>query len=439
MDNDKPFATQVKHEPYWWAAAPRPAIAAGPLPAESDVAIVGSGYTGLAAAIELARGGRSVILLDAEDAGWGCSTRNGGQVSTSLKPSFSALTALHGEQAAWRILREGINALEWVTHFIAQERIDCDFVRCGRFHAAHNPSAYETLAREATHRPKGLEVEAHVVPRAEQRREVGTDRYHGGVVYPAHASLHPGKFHQGLLDRAQEAGARVFAHCRVTAIERERQGFRLQTVRGVLGARDVIITTNGYTGVVTSWLRRRVIPIGSHIIATELLSADQARRLIPNNRVLSDTRKVVFFYRLSEDGRRLLFGGRVSAREVHPAISAVALHREMCRLFPELAPTRISYSWGGLVAYTFDTLPHLGRQADGIYYCMGYCGSGVSLAPYFGMRLAQRLLGKPEGATALDGLTFQTRPLYTGNPWMLPFAIAYYRLRDRLSTVGSNR
>jgi len=196
-------------------------------------------------------------------------------------------------------------------------------------------------------------------------------------------------------------------------------------------AREVIVATNGYTTPVTPWLRRRIIPIGSHIIATESLPAGLAKQLIPNNRAVSDTRKVIFYYRLSEDGQRLLFGGRVAAQETDPELSACRLHRQMTRIFPQLAPIRISRSWGGFIAYTFDALPHLGRQADGIHYCMGYCGSGVSLAPYFGTRLAQQLLGKPEGHTALDGLAFQTRPFYTGKPWFLPAAIAYYRLRDR--------
>jgi glycine/D-amino acid oxidase-like deaminating enzyme len=148
--------------------------------------------------------------------------------------------------------------------------------------------------------------------------------------------------------------------------------------------------------------------------------------------VVSDSRKVVFYYRLSEDGRRILFGGRVAAKEADSTVSAVPLHRRMTQVFPELAATKISYSWGGFIAYTFDALPHLGRHSDGIHYCMGYCGSGVSLAPYFGTRVAQQLLGKPEGHTALDALTFQTRPFYSGNPWFLPAAIAYYRLRDHL-------
>ena len=430
--SDSLFAPDYKSEPYWWLASPRPLLAVAQMPASCDVAVVGSGYTGLAAALELARGGRQVVVFDAEDAGWGCSSRNGGQVSSSIKPSFDELKARHGADTALRIRREGLNALDWIDDFIRRERIDCDFGRVGRYHAAHHAAAFAALVREVETQPKGVEVDCHVVSPSEQRGELGSDLYHGGVVYPAHASLHPGKFHQGLLDRTLQAGATVIPGCAVTSLARQADGFQLQCPRGQMQAREVIIATNGYTTALAPALRRRIIPIGSYIIATELLDETLTRRLIPNNRVISDSRHVVFYFRLSEDRRRVLFGGRVAAGETDPNLSALPLHRQMVQIFPELAATKISRSWGGFVAYTFDELPHLGREPTGLHYCMGYCGSGVSLAPYFGTRLAQQIMGKPEGRTALDGLNFATRPFYTGKPWFLPAVIAGYRLRDQL-------
>lgn len=426
------FAADYRNEPYWWRAAPRLQTEPPPLPAEADVGIVGSGYTGLAAALELARAGRHVVVFDAEDAGWGCSSRNGGQVSSSIKPSYEQLASRFGDQVAMRIRREGLNALDWVEEFVRREQIECDFHRVGRYHAAHHAAAFRTLVRQVENQPRGIEVDCHVVSPTEQRRELGSDLYHGGVVYTAHASLHPAKFHRGLLERAAQAGVVVIPRCAVTGLVPERDRFRMRTIQGDMHARDVIVATNGYTGAATPSLRRRVIPIGSYIIATEPLDEALTRRLIPNNRVISDTRHVIFYFRLSEDRRRMLFGGRVAASETDANVSALPLHRQMSRVFPELASSRISHSWGGFIAYTFDALPHLGRQSDGVYYCMGYCGSGVSLAPYFGTRLALQLLGRSEGRTALDGLPLQTRPFYTGRPWFLPAAIAGYRLRDRL-------
>ena len=424
------FTTDAKVQPYWWDQTPRPTIADAPLPARCDVLVIGSGYTGLSAALQTARGGRDTIVIDAEDAGWGCSTRNGGQISTSVKAGFDELAKRHGPERATRILQEGQSSLAWVADFVADEKIDCDFRIVGRFHAAHSPGQYEALAQRIARQPKALGVPAHVVPRSDQRRELGTDAYFGGVVYEKHASVHPARFHQGMLDRALAAGARVIPRCAATAIDRDGGGFRVETARGTIGARNVVVATNGYTGPFTPWLRRRVIPIGSYIIATETLPRETMARLMPRDRIVSDTRKVVYYYRASPDGTRILFGGRVSLRETDPRISGPLLHQSLVAVFPELAGTRISHSWNGFVAYTFDELMHAG-QRDGLFYAMGYCGSGVGMAGYLGMRIGQQVLGRAEGATAFDDLPFQTRPFYTGNPWFLAPSIRYYRWRDK--------
>lgn len=423
------FTPERKLTPYWWEATPRPTLAVTPVPESVDVLVIGSGYTGLHAALQVARGGRSTLVVDAEDAGWGCSTRNGGQISTSIKPGYDELSARHGAPAAHAILSEGQRSLSWIGEFIAAENLDCNFGVVGRFHAAHNAQQFAALVQRDSQQPKGLEVDTELVPRSEQHRELGTDIYHGGVVYMRHAALDPGRYHQGLLERVIAAGASVVSRCPVNAIDRDTGRFRVQTARGVITARDVVVATNGYTGKLIPWLRRRVIPIGSYIIATEPLPAAQMARLMPTNRNVSDTRKVVFYYRASPDRRRILFGGRVSSSETDAEVSGPLLHAEMVKIFPELAQTRISHSWCGFVAYTFDELAHIG-QLDGMHYAMGYCGSGVGMASYLGMRLGQQVLGLAEGRTALDGLKFQTRPLYSGNPWFLAPSIHYYRWRD---------
>ena len=425
------FAPEFKSEPYWWDRTPRPDLAVVDLPSSVDVAIVGSGYTGLHSAVVTARGGRSTLVLDSGDAGFGCSTRNGGQISTSIKPSLGELARRYGAQAAFDILKEGQTALRWIGEFIRTEGLDCDFMVPGRFHAAHSPGAFARLVRQVTGHPPGLEVPYRIVERADQRTEIGTDRYHGGIVFENHASLDPARYHQALLDLALAAGAQVATFARVTAIESSGQGFVLRTGRGEVRARDVVIATNGYTSGLTPWLQRRVIPIGSYVIATEPVEQGLMDRLMPTNRIISDSRKVVYYYRPSPDRRRIVFGGRVSSTETNTRASAVRLKRDLEGLFPELHDVGVSHSWMGFVAYTFDALANCGKH-NGMHYAMGYCGSGVSVASYLGMRIGQQVLGAGDGRTAFDDIPMTTRPLYFGRPWFLPASVAWYRFLDGL-------
>jgi len=422
--------TEIRQSPYWHDQIGAPPPLAADLPAKVDVLIVGSGYTGLSAALVTARAGRSTLVVDAEDPGFGCSTRNGGQISTSVKPSLEKLTEKFGAGRAQGIRAEGANALKWIGDFVAAEELDCDFRRVGRFHAAHTPQHYETLVRDAEKMRRQEGIESFAVPRSEQRTQLGTDTYFGGVVFSAHCSLHPGKFHRELLRLALDAGALVVGHCRVTNIARQGSGFRVETAKGSVEARDVIVATNGYTTALTPWLQRRVIPIGSYIIATEELPENTIDTLFPGDRIASDTCKVVYYYRASPDRRRVLFGGRVSASETTALAGATRLRQDMCRIFPELESVALSHAWSGTVAYSFDELAHTGVH-DGVHYAMGYCGSGVSMAPYLGMRAGQKVLGLPEGVTAFDGLPFPTRPLYRGKPWFLPAAVSWYRRNDQ--------
>lgn len=422
--------TGFSEQPYWLDDIEAPAKPSQEPLKKADVLIVGSGYTGLNAAIETARGGRSTLVLDAEAIGFGCSTRNGGQISTSVKPTLKKLTASLGAEKARAIRQEGANALEWIERRIENEKIDCDFVRSGRYHAAHTPQHYEMIAREAEQLRTEENIEAHAIAHSDQRTELGSDRYFGGVVFSRHASLHPAKYHQGLVEAALAAGATIKGHCRVLDIQRTSNGFEIATELGRVSAKSVIVATNGYTSNLTPWLKRRVIPIGSSIIATEPLPRNLVDQLFPKNRIASDTCKVLYYYRASPDRRRILFGGRVAAHEVGPQTATPRLYESMCRVFPELSDFGVTHSWGGTVAYSFDELAHIGIH-DGVHYAMGYCGSGVSMASYLGMRIGQKVLALEEGKTAFDDLPHPSQLLYTGKPWFLPAAIGWYRWQDR--------
>ena len=426
------FSSDFKPDPYWWDRTPRPVPLDASLPEQADVVIVGSGYTGLNAGLVTARAGLSTVIVDAEQPGWGCSSRNGGQVSGEVKPSYKALARLHGPAQAYAIIAEARSALQWVGDFINDEGIDCDYRHCGRFHAAHSAQQYTTQKQEFKSQVKGLERDGHLVDNTQIRSEVDSPFYHGGLVINQHASLDPARYHQGLYERALASGCHVVDNCRVENIVRNADGFNLSTAKGQIRAGKVIVATSGYTGSATPWHQRRIIPIGSYMLATEMLDPDLARSLIPNDRVVSDTRKLVVYYRLSPDGHRILFGARVSHKETDPISSAGPLRLEMLRIFPQLAGAKVTHSWMGFVGYTFDKLPHLGED-KGLFYAMGYCGSGICLSSYFGHRLGQQALGIPDATIPMNGLRFETRPFYHGNPWFLGPTIRYYQIRDRFN------
>ena len=425
-----PFSSTLA-APFWLEDAPLRAPVAASLPKQADLVIVGSGYTGLSAAVQAARGGMSVLVLEKGPIGAGCSTRNGGQVSSSIKPELDKLAGRHGEDLARRIRAEGYAALTHIESMIAAEGIDCDWRKTGRYIAAHSPKQFQGLEQWAEARHRAGEPEVTLIPQADQQRELGSDRYFGGAVSPFNGAVHPAKLHAALLAVAEGAGVTVQGGREVTGITRDGAGFSVRVGGETVAARKVLIATNGYSGALSPWVQRRVIPIGSYMLATDPLPADVAAKLIPQGRMVVDTRRVVIYFRMSPDGRRLIFGGRAALMEADPMRSLPRLYQMMLDVFPQLAGTNVSHAWNGFVAYTFDQLPHIGVQ-DGVHYCMGYCGSGISLSLYFGMRAGQQILGRAEGATALDGLRFQTRPLYHGKPWFLAPSVAYYRAADRL-------
>jgi glycine/D-amino acid oxidase-like deaminating enzyme len=399
------------------------------LPSAADVLVVGGGYTGLSAARETAAAGLATYVLEAGSIGAGCSGRNGGQVAYSLKPSFAKLQSLYGAQRAFAVCREGFEALAYL-RTLGRE-IDCDWRDCGCFFGAHTPRHFRRMALEARNQPAGLEQRISILPKSEQQQEIDSEFYHGGCVYHDDASLDPMKLLLGLLDRAHRAGATVLEGCAAQTLRRTRDGFEVLTSRGVIKARKVLIATNGHSGPLSRWHRRRVIPIGSYQIATEPLGKDRVQSLIPRGRNIVDSRRVVVYFRPSPDGERIIFGGRAALAERDPLACVPRLRSMLAQIFPQLGGVALDHAWVGWVAYTFDTMPHLGCS-DGIYYCMGYCGQGVPMAPYLGMKIGRQIAGAPEAKTALDGLPFPTRPYYSGTPWFLAPAVWANGTLDRL-------
>ena len=426
-----------RQKPFWWDTATLEAE--GPqstVPERSDVAVIGAGYTGLAAARELARRGTRVVVLEAETTGWGASSRNGGMVLTGLKLGVVELRAKVGRELTAEMYRASMESVDCVEQIVREERIDCDFARCGHLEVASKPGHYgrfedwaETIARDF-----GREV--RLVPRESLGSEIGSAIYFGGLVDEGSAGLNPARYVAGLAAAAERAGAVICEHARVERVERLTHdgapGFRLSTQRGTVHAREVLVATSGYTGAATPALRRRIVPIGSYIIVTEPLPEGLATQLVPRGRMIFDSKYFLHYFRLTPDGR-MLFGGRAAFFPETPETirrSAEILRRDMVRVYPQLAAASVAYAWGGTLDFAFDLLPHAGKM-DGLHFAMGYAGHGVAMATYLGTRMAAAILGDAAPAPFAQ-VTFPMAPLglYNGRPWFLPLASLWYRILD---------
>jgi glycine/D-amino acid oxidase-like deaminating enzyme len=432
--SDAIFAPGFREVPYWWEAAPLGAGEAA-LPDAAEVAIIGGGIAGLSTALELGRNGVKALVLDRETIGWGASSRNGGALSGagSLGKVRADLAEAFGTRLVAELAEEGEAAFEDFCALVAREGLDCDFTRCGRFVGAHAPKAMEGLKRRAEmlNAATGVE-EAFVVPRSAVAEEIATVKYHGGLVMLRAGSLHPAKYVRSLARAASRHGATLISGVALLGYAREVDGgFLLTTSKGRIKARQLMLATNGYTGTATPWFRRRLIPVASYMIATEELGEARVRRALPKLRVYGDTKKVLYYFRPSPDHRRLLFGGRASFVQTNPRRAAATLHRFLVDLIPELAGVRITHGWKGNVAFAFDMMPHVGTQ-DGVHYAMACNGSGVVGMTHFGRVAAQQILGGSNRVSAFARLPFETRPLYTGNPWFMPVVGMAYQLRDWL-------
>ena len=421
----------MNERPYWHDSAPRADLGTEvPLPARTDVAIVGGGYTGVSAARALARRGVDVTVLERETLGWGASTRNGGFVLPGFKLGAGPLLRRFGAERARALYEASRESVRFLERLLKEERIDCEYRQCGHVSLALTPSHYRDLAVARDLLARVFGHEATLVPRERLREEIGSDTYCGGLLDPGAGSLHPAQYFWGLASAARRAGARLLEHADVRSLERAPEGFTLATNRGSLRARDVVIATNGYSGPVHPALRRRVVPVGSYIIATAPLDARLAAELIPRDRVLSDTKNLLYYFRLSKD-RRMVFGGRVAFTPTPPEESARRLAEGMTTVFSQLRGMPVEYHWSGNVAMTVDFLPHAG-QRDGVHFAMGYCGHGVAMATYLGARVGDTLSGAGD-LRPFSELGFPRVPLYGGRPWFLPLVGAYYRLLDRLA------
>jgi glycine/D-amino acid oxidase-like deaminating enzyme len=414
----------------WTDTAPLPRFPASPVPESTDVVVIGGGYTGLSAARSLARRGVDVTVLEQHTIGWGASSRNGGFMLAGYKPEMEEIARRVGRERAAAMFRLTLDAMRYLESLVQEERIECDFVQSGALTLAAKPKHLPALEASSRFLRDSLGYETQLLNRSELGQEIGSVRYHGALLDPGGCSLQPAKYVAGLARAAGRAGARLQENARVTRVRRVGRRFEITAGSQRIRAREVLAATNGYTPPALPALRRRIIPIGSYQIATVSLQPELATRLIPRRRVISDTKNLLYYFRLSPD-LRMVFGGRASFTPAGLKHSAAILRAGMEEVFPDLTAVPLEYAWSGQVAYPLDHLPHAGIL-DGIHYAMGYCGHGVALATYLGHLVGEVIAGAG-GFPDLGSDRFRTLPLYNGVPWFLPLVGGYYRTRDWLS------
>jgi glycine/D-amino acid oxidase-like deaminating enzyme len=411
------------------------AIDAAPTPplqgdARADVCVIGGGFTGLSTALHLAEAGTEVLLIEAEEPGWGASGRNGGQVNPGLKYDPDVVERDFGADLGGRMLALSYGAPDAVFELIRRHQIACEARQEGTIRAAiteKNAREVERSAQQGIRR--GWPVT--YADAAETAKLTGTDRYAGAMLDARGGDLQPLSYARGLARAAMAQGARIHGGTPATAIARSEGGWRVTTPHGRVDAAHVVLATNGYTGDLWPGLRRSVVPMFSSIAATAPLPDDVARSILPRRASTYEAGRITVYYRLDR-ANRLLMGGRGPQGEIRDTTPIRYLIDYSQRLWPQLAGATWTHGWNGRIAMTKDHYPHLHEPAPGLIAALGYNGRGVAMATAMGRQIARRLLGTP--AEALDMPVTSIKPIPFHGFWKLAVMAKVWegRVLDRL-------
>jgi len=419
---------------YWQATAPAFSGAATEPPAgHYDVAVIGAGFTGLGAARRLAMAGRKVVVLEAKAVGHGASGRNGGHLNNGLAHSYLAARDAFGRETAQAMYRAFDDGIDTIQRIIAEEGIACDFRRSGKLKLASKPGHMDGITRnfEALHAE--VDPDTALLSRADLAGEIGSDAFHGAMLQHKSAMMHMGRFVVGLAEAVVRRGAVVHENTPVIARKPHGRGWELVTPGGSVTADTVFLATGAYTPPLFSHFRRRIVPVGSFLLATRPLEDAEIAATLPGDRTCVTTLNIGNYFRLSPD-KRLIFGGRArfAARsdQRSDAQSGAILRQAMAGIFPHLAGIEVAHCWGGLVDMTRDRYPRAGF-ADGVWYSMGYSGHGAQIASHMGEIMADQILGR-ESRNPWETLPWGAVPGHFGQPWFLPLVGAWYKLLDRV-------
>lgn len=424
----------MRLEPYWLDTAPAFGKgAAGNIEGHADVVVIGGGFTGLSAALALAKKGASVVLLESSRVVGEASGRNGGHCNNGLSLDFGNVVDRLGFKRARELYLAYDAAVDTVERVIAEEKIDCGFRRGGKIKLAAKPAHFTAMARSHELLLRDVDNEIDLVSSANIAAEIGSKQFHGGLIQRKSAQMHMGQFGVGLAEAAVRSGACIYEHAAVTAIRRSSGRHRISTKRGTIEAAQVLVATGPSSTGPFSYFRRRIIPVGSFVTATEPLTETLANSIMPRYRTATTTRAIGHYFRRTSDNR-LLFGGR--ARFTLPSRGATLdsgriLQLSMRAMFPQLESVGLDYCWSGLVDMTADRMPRAGEHS-GLFYCMGYSGHGTQMSVHMGRLMAEVINGN-EGVNPLRDLKWAAIPGHFGLPWFMPILGAYYRFKDRFS------
>lgn len=399
--------------------------------AQTEVCVVGGGFSGLSTALALAERGIDVILLEAEAIGWGASGRNGGQVVNGLNAGLDRIERRFGREAADFVGRHVQEGGRIIKERIDRYRIDCDY-RSGNLYAACTQAQLEGLAaKQALWRRYGMD-DHELLDRDAIRSHVASDFYVGGMIDHSGGHLHPLNLALGEADAIEEQGGRIFESSPVTRIESADHEHRVHTQAGCVTARHVVLCGNAYMVGVAPELENRIMPVSTQIVATEPLGEQRARALLPTHLCVEDARYVLDYYRLTAD-HRLLFGGGIGYGGTDPKDIRARLRGNIEKVFPQLRGVELEYAWSGNFALSFSRVPQLGNLRDGLWFAHGYSGHGVTGSHLFGVILAEAISGDRRRFDVLAGLPYQ--PFPGGRALRVPYSVAgawWYGLRDRL-------
>jgi gamma-glutamylputrescine oxidase len=397
----------------------------------ADVCVIGGGIAGCSAALHLAARGYKVALLEARFIGYGASGRSGGQTIFGLAASQQSLVAQIGAADARRLFELSIEALDVTQALIREHSIDCDY-RPNHVHVATKPRHLQELRdwNRELHDEYGYQS-VRLLDRAELQAHVRSERYLGGLIDPRSGHLHPLNYTRGLARAAEAAGARIFENTQALSYA-DGAEVRIRTAQGGVRCRYLVLCGNAYLGPLAPALARRVLGVGTYIIATQPLDPARARALLPSNAAIADINWILDYFRLSAD-HRILFGGRVSYSAFEPKRLAESMRRRMVRVFPQIADVKVEYTWGGYLDITLSRAPDFGRLAPNVFYLQGFSGHGMSLTGLAGKLVAEAVAGTAERFDVFARLPHRDFP---GGRWLrrpsLVLAMLYYRIRDLL-------